>query len=338
MDSEKRSHPAFKWMLIAIGLTLLFFLNLTLGSVSIPLKATFSILTGNISIDPVWRGIILDFRLTKALTCIMAGSALSLAGLFMQTLFRNPLAGPDVFGLSSGASLLVAIVFMTGLTFVSGSLTVAAAACLGSAGVFIIILLISTRIRDNTSLLLIGLMIGAGTSSIVSVLQFISRSENQHYYLIWTFGSLAALDWMQIAILAMVCAAGYIAGISEMKSLNAWLLGDNYAKSLGINMQRSRVIIIIASSILAGGVTAFCGPIAFVGIAVPHLARMLMKTTDHKILIPASMLMGAALMLFCDTIAQLPGQSRIIPVNAVTSLIGAPVVIWIILRSKKIVI
>lgn len=330
----------FHWIILATGLIVLFLLNISLGSISIPIADTLSILFGT-DTHPIWTDIVLDFRLTKAVTCILAGSALSLGGLFMQTLFRNPLAGPDVFGLSSGASLFVALLYMTGYSagfLFSGSFALAIAASIGSGAVFLLIFLISLRIRENASLLLIGLMIGAATSSVVSVLQFISRTENQHYYLIWTFGSLNALDWVEIALLATVLICGFIIGLFSLKALNAWLLGDNYARSLGIPIQRSRLFIIIATCILTGGVTAFCGPIAFVGIAVPHLARMTFKSTNHKVLIPATILIGSGMMLFCDILAQLPGSARIIPINAITALLGAPVVIWVIVRSKKIMI
>jgi iron complex transport system permease protein len=242
-------------------------------------------------------------------------------------------------GLSSGASLAVAILVMTGgssAVLFANSFTIALTASMGCMGVFILVLLIAQYIKDNTSLLLIGLMIGAVTSSIVSVLQFISRSEDQQYYLIWTFGSLGSLNWIEIKILTIVIGIGVILSFSSIKSLNGWLLGDNYAKSLGVNLNRSRLLVIICTSLLTGAVTAFCGPIAFIGLAIPHLTRLLIDTTTHKILIPASMLLGAIILLFCDIISQLPGSNFIIPINAITGLIGAPVVIWIILKSKKV--
>lgn len=293
--------------------------------------------TGSKDVDPVIRSILFDFRLTKALTCVLAGGGLALGGLFMQTLFRNVLAGPDVFGLSSGASLFVALVLMTGsLPFFSGPFGLAIAASMGSIAVFVIVFGVSLKVRDNTSLLLIGLMIGAAVSSVVSVIQFVSTAQNQHFYLIWTFGSLNALEWNEIVVLGIIVAAGVLLGIISFKSLNAWLLGDRYAQSMGIRLQRSRLIILIATCIITGGVTAFCGPIAFVGIAVPHLARLFMRSADHKILVPATLLIGPALMLFCDIIAQAPGGGRIIPINAITALIGAPIVIAVIVRSKRL--
>lgn len=319
-------------------LIVLFLVNISLGSVKIPLTDTLKVLTGSEPSNPVWADIIFDFRLTKAFTCILAGGALALGGLLMQTLFRNPLAGPDVLGLSSGASLAVALVVMAGGVgaLFSSSLTLALAASTGSAGIFLLVLAITHRIRDNISLLIIGLMIGATTSSVVSVLQFISRAEDIQYYLIWTFGSMSSLNWTEILILGIGCVIGLSLAIVSIKPLNVWLLGDNYATSLGINLKRSRLLIIIGTSILTGVVTAFCGPIAFVGLAVPHLARLVIDTTNHKTLIPAVVLMGGIIMLFCDILTRLPGSDFVIPINAVTALIGAPVVIWVVVRSKKI--
>jgi iron complex transport system permease protein len=329
------------WIVLPISLVVLFFLNISLGSVSIPFAEVVKVLSGAEPTQPIWKEIILNFRLTKAFTCILGGSALAVGGLQMQTLFRNPLAGPDVFGLSSGASLAVSLIFMSssiGTTLFSSSnpWMVALAASLGSGVVSIFVLIISGRVRDNASLLIIGLMIGAGTSSLVSVLQYVSRAEEQQSYLMWTFGNVGGLNWNEIAVLGIVLLIGIGISYSTLKSMNAWLLGDSYAKSLGINLKKSRLLIIISTSILTGGVTAFCGPIAFVGLAVPHLTKILIKTSNHKILLPAVVACGGALMLLCDIIAQLPGDSRILPINAITALFGAPVVIWVVIRSRRI--
>lgn len=329
------------WIVLPVLLLLLFVANLSLGSVRIPWLEVISILMGKGSSNPVWADIIWDFRMTKALTCILAGSALAIAGLQMQTLFRNALAGPDVLGLSSGASLLVSLLLMSqaagfAFRFSSSPWAVAAAASLGSALVFLLIVAISQKLRDNTSLLIIGLMIGAATSSIVSVLQFLSRAEELQPYLFWTFGNLGALNWVEIQVLAVIVFVGALIGISSTRSLNALLLGDNYAQSIGVNISKSRFLIILSASLLAGGVTAFCGPIAFVGLAVPHLTKMIIKTHNHVILIPAVMAGGSGLMLFCDILAQLPGSTYVIPINAITALFGAPVVIWIILQGKRV--
>ena len=327
------------YLVLPMLLVILFFVNISLGSVQIPLSETFKILIGKTSTQPVWADIIIDFRLTKAFTCILAGGALALGGLLMQTLFRNPLAGPDVLGLSSGASLAVALVLMTsglGAALFSHSFTLALAASIGCTFIFLLVLAISHRVRDNISLLIIGLMIGAATSSIVSVLQFISKAEDQQYYIVWTFGTLSSLNWGELQILTVAVIIGATISVFSIKSLNAWLLGDNYATSLGVSIKKSRLLIIIGTCILTGSVTAFCGPIAFVGIAVPHLTRLLIDTTNHKLLIPAVMVSGGVILLFCDILTRFPGSDFVLPINAITALIGAPVVIWVILRSKKV--
>ena len=312
-----------------------------MGSVKIPLGEVFAIILGQ-SQDSVWGDIVWQFRLPKALTCVLAGAALASSGLMMQTLFRNPLAGPDVLGLSSGASLLVAILILAGasgtavlLQIATNPWSVAMSASAGSVLVFLLIIVIAQKVRNNVSLLIIGLMIGAATSSIVSVLEFLSKAEDLQAFMIWTLGSVGGTGWREIQVLALVVLAGTTIAFRSMKSLNALLLGDNYAQSLGINIKQSRFWIVLSTSILAGSVTAFCGPIAFVGLAVPHLVRLLIDTTNHKILLPAVMMGGAALILICDILAQLPGSTQVLPLNAITSLIGAPVVIWVVMRSKK---
>lgn len=334
----KNSLQKYWWILLPLVLIVLFLVNISLGSVKIPLADTLKVLTGGEPSNPVWADIIFDFRLTKALTCILAGGALALGGLLMQTLFRNPLAGPDVLGLTSGASLAVAILLLTGGlgSLFSSSLTIAVAASIGCTGVFLIVLAIAHQIKDNVSLLVIGLMIGAATSSIVSVLQYLSQMEDLQYYIVWTFGSMNSINWTEILILLVIVIIGSSLAVSIIKPLNAWLLGDNYTTSMGISLKRSRLIIIIAASMLTGVVTAFCGPIAFIGLAVPHLTRLLIDTTNHKVLIPSVLMGGAVITLFCDILTRLPGNDFILPINVITALIGAPVVIWVILRSKKI--
>jgi iron complex transport system permease protein len=330
-----------RWIILSFLLLVLFVLNLSLGSVQIPFMDIVKILQGKIPSNPIYADIIWDFRITKSLTCVLAGGALSIGGLQMQTLFRNALAGPDVLGLSSGASLSVSLLLMghaAGLGFFSdpNPWAIVLASSLGAGAVFFVVLLIARHLRDNTSLLIIGLMMGAATASLVSVLQFLSKAEDQQVYLLWTFGSLGNLDWTEIRILSMIIIFGIFIGISSVKSLNAWLLGDNYAQSIGVNVSRARLYIILSTSILTGAVTAFCGPIAFVGLAVPHLTKLVIKTHNHQTLIPAVTITGAMLMLFCDIIAQLPGSSYVLPINAITALIGAPVVIWIIMKAKRI--
>ncbi len=278
------------WFILAGILIVSFLINITFGSVRIPFSQILSILTGGIPENPAWKSIVLDFRLTKALTCILAGSALATGGLLMQTLFRNPLAGPDVLGLTSGASLAVAVLIMLGnslLPWLTGSFSITIAASLGAGLLFLIIIALSRSVNDHASLLLIGLMIGALTAALVSILQFTSRASDQQYYLVWTFGSLGGLSWAELSILAVFSLSGCLLAFQLIKPLNTWLLGDQYARSLGINIQRSRLIIIISTAMLTGSVTAFCGPIAFVGLAVPHLTRLLINTMNHKPLLPA---------------------------------------------------
>lgn len=330
----------FRWVLLLLGVLLLFTLNLSLGSVRIPVSDIISILFSGEASHAIWTEIVWDFRMTKALTCVLAGSGLAAAGLQMQTLFRNALAGPDVLGLSSGASLAVALIFMgpaTGLGFLSTPhpLLLSAAASLGCIAVLVVMLLVARKIEDHVSLLIVGLMVGAATSSIISVLQYLSKAEEMQVYIIWTFGSLGGLGWLEIQILTLVVIVGTLLAFSQMKSLNAWLLGDNYARSMGVNLKMSRLVIILSAALLTGAVTAFCGPIAFVGLAVPHLTRLVINTHNHKLLLPAVLLGGAALLLLCDILAHLPGSSYVLPVNALTALIGAPVVIWIIVKNKK---
>jgi iron complex transport system permease protein len=334
-----QENNTIRWALLILSLLILFILNISLGSVRIPLAdliaITFSQDSNN---NRIWSDIIWNFRMPKALTCVLAGSGLAAAGLQMQTLFRNALAGPDVLGLSSGASLSVALIFMShsaGILFhYESPWIISLAATAGCAAVLLVMLLVAGKLRDNVSLLIVGLMVGAATSSIVSVLQYLSKAEEMQVYIIWTFGSLGGLNWEEINVLTVVIFSGVAIAFSQLKSLNAWLLGDHYAQSLGVNMKLSRLMIIISASILTGAVTAFCGPIAFVGLAVPHLTRLVIRSHDHKVLIPAVLIAGAGLLLLCDIISQMPGSNYVLPINAITALIGAPVVIWIIMRNK----
>lgn len=311
-----------------------------MGSVPIPFSKLFlSIFTNH----PLFSDILWHFRIPKTLTCLLAGSALATAGLLMQTLFRNPMAGPDVLGLTSGASLLVALVILLGQfsqifkgVLFNNSWSIALAASLGGGLVFILIISIAKYVKDNAALLIIGLMISAATSSLVSVMQYTSKADDLQAFLIWTLGSMGNTNWAEIGVLSLVIALGLTISYSSIKSLNSWLLGENYAQSLNINMSRSRLRIVVATGLLTGSVTAFCGPIAFVGLAVPHLVRLIIPVTNHKILMPAVMMGGSILLLFCDLVAQLPGNSQILPLNAITSLIGAPVVIWMVIKSKRI--
>ena len=320
-----------------------FFANINLGSVSIDSKEVFKTLFGIDVMNNTNHYIILNYRLPKAITSVIVGSGLSVSGLLMQTLFRNPLAGPYVLGLSSGASLGVAIVIL-GATFLNGFLgtillsqwSITIASSIGSFLVLLSVLLVSIKIKDTMALLIIGLMFASITAAIVSVLSYFSNAEELQRYIFWSFGSLGNLSWNEIGILAIAYGFGILLSILSIKWLNSLLLGNDYAKSLGLNIKRSRFIIILATSLLAGSITAFTGPIAFVGLAVPHLTKLLFTTANHKIVLPAVMLSGSILMLICDTIAQLPNSDYTLPINAVTSLIGAPVVIWLLIRKKKL--
>lgn len=320
-----------------------FFVNISLGSVSIPTKAIFKSLIGSID-NESWQYIIVNYRLPKAITAILVGSGLGISGLLMQTLFRNPLAGPFVLGISSGASLGVALLILgsgifggifTSLLISKWSVVIAAS--LGSFLVLLAVLTVSSKVRDTMAILIIGLMFGSITAAVVSVLSYFSSAEQLQQYIFWGFGSLGDLSWYELLIFFIIYSFGLLLSIVSIKALNTFLLGENYAKSLGLNLKKSRLIIIIATSLLAGTITAIAGPIAFIGLAIPHMTRQMFTTSNHKILVPAVFLFGAIVMLICDSIAQLPTSDYTLPINAITSLIGAPVVIWLLLRKRKMV-
>lgn len=296
-------------------------------------------LFGNGSTVDSWEYIIIHYRLPKGITAILAGGGLAVSGLLMQTLFRNPLAGPFVLGLSSGASLGVALLILGagiwGITFMDQwSLVIASA--IGSFLVLLAVLAVTLRIKDTMAILIIGLMFGSVTAAVVAVLSYFSKAEQLQQYIFWSFGSLGNQSWNGILILSICCITGYLMSLGSSKSLNALMLGENYAKSLGLRVKQTTLIVILTTSILAGSITAFAGPIAFVGLAVPHLTRQLFKTSDHFYLVPAVFLCGSILMLICDTIAQLPNSDYTLPINAVTSIVGAPVVIWLLVRRRKL--
>ena len=327
---------------IVLGVCLLaaFMLDIFFGSVSLrPYDVVRSIFsdTGS-NIDTI----VMKFRIPKALTALMVGIALSVSGLQMQTLFRNPMAGPDVLGISAGASLGVAFVilgFSSALTPESlhslGTWAIVAASWLGAGAVMIVIMFISTKVRDILTVLILGIMLSSGISAIVSIMQYFSNETMLKAYVIWTMGSLGNLTVQQLQVLILSLVIGILLSFLSVKMLNALLLGENYAGSIGLNIRFARIIIFAGTSILTGSVTAFCGPIGFIGIAVPHIARIIFKTSDHKVLIPATIMLGGVIMLISDIISQLPGSERVLPINAVTSLIGVPVVIWVILRNRK---
>lgn len=331
------------FIVLFVVLVLAFLINLSIGSVSIPFKEIISVFSGNGGSNENWRYILVDYRLPKAITAMIAGGGLAISGLLMQTLFRNPLAGPFVLGLSSGASLGVAFVILGAGAFggvVSSFLLsqwgVVIAAAFGSFLVLLAVLAVTFRIKDTMAILIIGLMFGSLTTAVVSVLSYFSNAERLQQYIFWSFGSLGNQSWQGVSILTICFLAGLLLSLGSSKSLNSLLLGENYAKSMGLHIKRTTFIIILATSILAGGITAFVGPIAFVGLAVPHLVRQFFKTSNHLILMPAVLLFGSMLMLVCDTIARLPYTAFALPINAITSLIGAPVVIWLLVRKRKL--
>jgi len=332
----------FTFVILILSLITIWFLNISLGSVSIPFKDIISSIFEGIASKDSWHTIIINYRIPKAITAVMVGAGLSVSGLLMQTLFRNPLAGPFVLGISSGASLGVALLILGsslfgGIAFVSTSnFGMAIAASLGSFLVLSAVLIAANKIRNTMSILIIGLMFGSLTSAIISVLAYFSSAEQLQQFIFWGFGSLGNLSWNELGVFGSLFFAGIIFVLFIIKPLNSMLLGENYAKSMGVNLKRTRNIILIITSILTGVITAFSGPIAFVGLAVPHLTKLIFNTSDHKILIPAVLICGAILMLIADMIAQLPLSEYTLPINAITSLFGAPIVIWLLVRKRKI--
>jgi len=332
------NRTALYWIVLAALFVILLIASIGIGSVYIPFNELVQIFTGDTPDQDVHQTIIYEFRIPRALTAVLAGAGLALSGLLMQTLFRNPLAGPFVLGISSGASLGVALVILAGIGGWAVMLGwgIALAASLGAAAVMLLTLSLALRVRDVMSLLIIGLMVGSLTSALVGIMQYFSTGEEIQTFLLWTFGSLGGLSWDELRIMLVLAGAGILLTLALIKPLNALLLSENYALSMGIHLRRTRVMIILCTSLIAGAITAFCGPIAFVGLAVPHFSRLLFRTSDHRILVPATLLCGAVIMLACDLIARIPGSDMVLPINAVTSLIGAPVVIWIVLRRGNV--
>jgi iron complex transport system permease protein len=340
LNSLKRNTILFS--LLFAGLIVLFFVNISFGSISIPFKEVYTCLTGGHSSKSTWEYIIINYRLPKAITAVLVGMGLSISGLLMQTLFRNPLAGPYVLGLSSGASLGVAFVILgAGFlpSFLSGILLspygIVLASTLGSTSVLILVLLVSQRLRDTTAILIVGLMFGSFTSAIVGVLTYFSSAEQLQKFTFWSMGNLGNLSWLSIFILTICVVLGLFLSLLSIKPLNALLLGENYAKSMGLNFNRARFIIILATSILAGSITAYAGPIAFIGLAVPHIAKLAFQTSNHTVLYWSTVLFGGAIMLVCDVVSQMPGMEVTLPINAITSILGAPVVIWLLVRKRN---
>ena len=330
--------------LLTLLLLLALVLNIALGQVAIPFKEVIKSLFGSTASKDTWEYIIINFRLPKAITAILVGIGLSVSGLLMQTLFRNPLAGPYVLGLSSGSSLGVAFVILgAGIlpgmlsTFLISSYGIILASCLGSFSVLLLVLLISKYLRDTMTILIAGLMFSSFAGAIVSVLSYFSSAEKLQKFTFWSMGSIGNLSWQNIILLGFAVALGLLLSLFSLKALDALLLGENYAKSLGLDLKKSRRIIILATSILAGSITAFAGPIAFVGLAVPHLSKLLFQTSNHRVLFWSTLFIGAIIMLFCDLVSQMPGFEFTLPINAITSIVGAPVVIWLLVRKNRLV-
>ncbi len=342
MPATKTYRISFLILLLALVLCL--GINISSGSVSIPFEDTFNAFFGGTVQKDSWQYILWNYRLPKALTAVVVGGGLALSGLLMQTLFRNPLAGPFVLGISSGASLGAALLIM-GSSLFSGifafglvnDVSLAIAASAGSFFVLLSVMVVASKVKDTMALLIIGLMFGSITAAFVSVLAYFTDAEKLQQYIYWSYGSVGNLSWRQLGLLSGIVLIGIVLSVLSIKVLNAFLLGENYAKSLGVNLKKSRYAIIIATGLLAGGITALAGPIAFIGMAVPHLTRQIFNTTNHTVLVPAVVIYGAILMLLCDTFAQLPTSAYVLPINAVTSIIGGPVVIWLLVRKRKMV-
>lgn len=331
------------FVILAVALAIVFVLQLLFGSVSIPFASIISILSGNNVENEAWRNIIIESRLPGALAALLAGAGLSVSGLQMQTMFRNPVAGPYVLGISAGASLGVALLIMASTAIginsevrLMSSWSIIIAAAVGAVLIFLVNFLISFRLNDVVAILIIGLMIGGGISALIEIMQSVTSNEALKQYVLWTFGSFRYVNLSQIGYLAGVTVIGLVFSIALSKPLNLLLLGDTYATTSGLNVQRAKVLIVLCTSILAGSITAFCGPIGFVGLAVPHIARTVFKSADHRILTPACAIIGAIICCLCNIVSSTPGTDYVLPVNAITSLLGAPIVIWIILKQRRL--
>ena len=331
-------HSTILFVILSLLLVILFVLDLLIGSVHIPLRDILGALFGG-DVDASTRLIVLDIRLIKAIVAVLAGIALSVSGLQMQTLFRNPLAGPYVLGISSGASLGVAI-FILGMPLLGvatnstlSSIGTAGAAWLGAALILAFVASVSTRIKDIMVILILGMMISSGVSAVVQILQYLSNEEALKSFVIWTMGSLGDVTSSQLMLLLPTVLIGLVVSVAVIKPLNLLLLGEQYARTMGLNVRRSRYLIFLSTTLLAGTVTAFCGPIGFVGLAIPHIARMLFCNADHRVLLPGTALCGAVILLGCDIIS----KWLTLPINTITALLGIPIVIWVVIRNKSIV-
>lgn len=323
-----RSRSAILFAMLAALTLFLFLLDLAVGAVAVPLGDVWAALTGG-DCPRATAKIILNIRLIKAVVALLAGAALSVSGLQMQTLFRNPLAGPYVLGISSGASLGVALVVLAGF---GSSIGIAGAAWLGAALVLVVIAAVGHRIKDIMVILILGMMFSSGVGAIVQILQYLSKEESLKAFVIWTMGSLGDVTFDQLAVLVPSIIAGLLLAVVTIKPLNLLLFGEEYAVTMGLNIRRSRGLLFLSTTLLAGTVTAFCGPIGFIGLAMPHVTRMLFRNSDHRVLVPGTVLSGATVLLLCDLVSKM----FTLPINAITALLGIPIVVWVVLRNKSV--
>ena len=323
-----RSRSVLLFTALAALTLFLFLLDLAVGAVAVPLGDVWAALTGG-DCPRATAKIILNIRLIKAVVALLAGAALSVSGLQMQTLFRNPLAGPYVLGISSGASLGVALVVLAG---VGSSIGIAGAAWLGAAIVLVVIAAVGHRIKDIMVILILGMMFSSGIGAVVQILQYVANDESLKMFVIWTMGSLGDVTFNQLAVLIPSIIAGLLLAVITIKPLNLLLFGEEYAVTMGLNVRRSRGLLFLSTTLLAGTVTAFCGPIGFIGLAMPHVTRMLFLNRDHRVLVPGTVLSGASVLLLCDLVSKL----FTLPINAITALLGIPIVVWVVLRNKSV--
>jgi len=323
-----RSRSVLLFTALAALTLFLFLLDLAVGAVAVPLGDVWAALTGG-DCPRATAKIILNIRLIKAVVALLAGAALSVSGLQMQTLFRNPLAGPYVLGISSGASLGVALVVLAG---VGSSIGIAGAAWLGAAIVLVVIAAVGHRIKDIMVILILGMMFSSGIGAVVPILQYVANDESLKMFVIWTMGALGDVTFNQLAVLVPSIIAGLLLAVITIKPLNLLLFGEEYAVTMGLNVRRSRGLLFLSTTLLAGTVTAFCGPIGFIGLAMPHVTRMLFRNSDHRVLVPGTVLSGASVLLLCDLVSKL----FTLPINAITALLGIPIVVWVVLRNKSV--
>ncbi|NJB83879.1 FecCD family ABC transporter permease [Wenyingzhuangia aestuarii] len=336
-STQKKYYSSFSFL--ALLLITLVFINISTGSLSIPFKEIWNALFQSSKVDESYQYIITNYRLPKSITSILTGIGLGISGLLMQTYFRNPLAGPFVLGISSGASLGVALLIMGGsflgiLPYMNG-LSIPIASSLGAFLVLSVVMITARNIRNTMSILIIGLMFGSFTSAIISILSYFSSASELQQYIFWSFGSLSNLQWNEIYLLCSLIFISCLSLLTIIKPLDALLLGENYAKSLGISLKKTQNTVFIITSLLTGSITAFVGPIAFIGLAIPHITKLVFKTSNHKTLLPAVAIIGAIVMLICDTLSHISLGNKNLPINAITSLFGAPVVIWLLVSKSK---